>query len=93
MVDESKKTGNAYYFEPLRHELNDTFGVMKNITPDSVFSNIKGLQINPNSGSSNADADEHGDKEPQLVTPQNHDESKEKKKPKSMFKLLIKQQC
>ena len=89
MVDESKKTGNAYYFEPLRHELNDTFGVMKNITPDSVFSNLKGLQVNPNSDNSN-DADETASEEPQLVTPQNNDDSKEKKKnSKSMLKLLI----
>ena len=52
MVEESKKTGNCYHFEPLRSELNDTFGVMKNVTPDSVFSNLKGLQVNPNSDKS-----------------------------------------
>ena len=37
------KTGGVLYFEPLRVELNDCFGSLKNITPDSVFSARKGL--------------------------------------------------
>ena len=91
MVEESKKTGNCYYYEPLRSELNDTFGVMKNVTPDSVFSNIKGLQVNPNSDKSgeNAETDNGGEEEAQLVA-QTSDESKEKKKtPKSMSTINI----
>ena len=84
MVEESKKTGNAYYFEPLHSDLNDTFGAMKNMTPDSVFSNLKGLQVNPNSDKTNESEENAGDEEPQLVTPPS-DELKEKKKtPKSM---------
>ena len=80
MVEESKKSGNAYYFEPLRSELNDTFGVMKNIMPDSVFSNIKGLQVNPNTDKS-SEAEGEEDDEPQLVAPStSNDDTKEKKK-------------
>ena len=85
MVEESKKSGNCYNFEPLHHELNDTFGCMKNVTPDSVFSTIKGLQVKPNTDQTNA---EEGDEdETQLVAPStsttNNDD---KKKPsKSMW--------
>ena len=44
-----KKTGGAFYFKPLRHELTDTFGVMENIAPESVFSSRRGFEIAPNS--------------------------------------------
>ena len=55
---------------------------MKNVTPDSVYSNIKGLQINPNSDKTSNDGDETADEEVQLVTPStsNSDDSKDKKK-------------
>ena len=76
MVDESKKSGNCYIFEPLRSELNDTFGVMKNVNPDSVFSNIKGLQIAPNSDSSK---DEDTD-DIELVSVQSKDEGPKKER-------------
>ena len=49
MVQHSKKTGGAFYLEPLRFELTDTFGVMENIAPESVFSSRRGLEIAPNS--------------------------------------------
>ena len=75
MVDESNKSGNCYTFKPLRHELNDTFGVMKNVNPDSVFSNIKGLQIAPNSDSSKDDTDEV-----ELVSVQSKDETTKKER-------------
>ena len=89
MVAESKKSGNCYYFEPLHHELNDTFGAMKNVTPDSVFSNLKGLQINPNSDKSNTEEDNE-DEEPQLVAPStsNSGEDVKKKTSKSMEELI-----
>ena len=88
MVAESKKTGNFYYFEPLRHELNNTFGAMKNITPDSVFSNLEGFQINPNSDKTNSE-DETADEETQLVTPSTStpNEDLKKKQPKSMLNI------
>lgn len=89
MVDESKKTGNAYHFEPLQSKLNDTFGVMKNVTPDSVFSNIKGLQVNPHSDKTNdtEDTDNSRDEEPQLVTPSTEEVKDKKKNPKSMLHI------
>ena len=91
MVAESKKTGNCYYFEPLQHELNDTFRAMKNVTPDSVFSNLKGLQINPNSDKTNSE-DETADDEPQLVTPSTSTSNEDPKK-KSKSRLNIDSLC
>ena len=76
MVAESKKSGNCFYWEPLRAELNDTFGVMKNVNPDSVFSNLKGLQIAPNSDVSK-DSD---DGDIQLVSPDKKDEASKKER-------------
>ena len=43
MIEGDGKTGSVLYFEPLRVELNDCFGSLKNITLDSVFSAWKGL--------------------------------------------------
>ena len=87
MVEESKKTGNCYNFEPLRQELNDTFGCMKNVTPDSVFSTLKGLQVKPNSDSTETTEDGPEDETP-LVSPSTSsttNNNDEKKKPsKSM---------
>ena len=82
MVDESKKSGNCYYIEVLRTELNDTFGVMKNVNPDSVFSNLKGLQIALNSDASKQD-DGDDDDNVELITPtDSKDEGKKKKERK-----------
>ena len=87
MVEESKKTGNCYHFEPLRQELNDTFGCMKNVTPDSVFSTLKGLQVKPNSDSTESNEDGSED-ETTLVSPSTSNTTNsndDKKKPaKSM---------
>ena len=79
MVAESKKTGNCYYFEPLRHELNDTFGAMKNVTPDSVFSNLKGLQINPNSDKTSSE-DDTTEEDTELVAPSTSSTNEDSKK-------------
>ena len=49
MVEASKSTGGAYFFKPLRSELNDTFTAMSNVAPDCVFSSRKGHIKNPNS--------------------------------------------
>ena len=46
MTAAAKKTGSVLYFEPLRLELNDCFGALKDITPDQVFSNRKGMEEN-----------------------------------------------
>ena len=44
MTAAAKKTGSVLYFEPLRLELNDCFGALKDVTPDQVFSNRKGME-------------------------------------------------
>ena len=48
MVEMGKKTGGHFLWEPLRTELQDTFGALSHVSPDAVFSNINGYQINPN---------------------------------------------
>ena len=59
MVEASKTTGGAYFFEPLRAELNDTFTAMSQVAPDCVFSSHKGHEKNPNSVAEDGDgADE-----------------------------------
>ena len=50
-----KKTGGEYFFEPLRTELQDTFGALSHVSPDSVFSSISGHETNPNSLSDDED--------------------------------------
>ena len=47
MQDASKKSGSVLYFKPLRVELNDCFGALKDVRPDAVFSSRKGLKITP----------------------------------------------
>ena len=48
MVEMGKKTGGHFLWEPLRTELQDTFGALSHVAPDSVFSNIHGHENNPN---------------------------------------------
>ena len=55
MVEMGKKTGGQYFFEPLRTELQDTFGALCHVSPDSVFSSISGLENNQNSLSDEED--------------------------------------
>ena len=45
MNDASAKTGGVLYFEPLRTELHDCFGAIKNVQPDSVFSSRQGMIV------------------------------------------------
>ena len=47
MNEASSKTGGCLHFEPLCYELNDCFGALKNVQPDSVFSNRQGLIVHP----------------------------------------------
>ena len=42
---QGKTGGGGDYFEPLRYELNDCFGALKNIQPDSVFSSRQGMMV------------------------------------------------
>ena len=38
MHENAKKSGGLLLFEPLRIELNDCFGALKDVRPDAVFS-------------------------------------------------------
>ena len=62
MNEAHSKTGGVLYFEPLRYELNDCFGALKNVQPDSVFSSREGMIIHP-SASDDADDVDHDDTE------------------------------
>ena len=58
MNEAHSKTGGVLYFEPLRYELHDCFGALKNVQPDSVFSSREGMLIHP---STSDDADDDND--------------------------------
>ena len=59
MHEAQSKTGGVLYFEPLHYELNDCFGALKNVQPDSVFSSREGMIIHPSNSDDNDDnADE-----------------------------------
>ena len=45
MQTAAKKSGSVLYFEPLCVELNDCFGALKDVSPDMIFSNRKGLEL------------------------------------------------
>ena len=51
----SKKSGSVLYFKPLRVELNNCFGALKDVTPDQVFSNRKGLEKNSSENNSESE--------------------------------------
>ena len=53
MTQAAKKTGSVLYFEPLRRELQDCFGALKDVSPDQIFSNRKGMEKPPASDDSN----------------------------------------
>ena len=51
--------GSGDYFEPMTYELTDCFGALKNIQPDSVFSNRRGMVVhNLNNSSDEEDSPE-----------------------------------
>ena len=67
------------YFEPLKIELNDCFGALKDVTPDLVFSNLQGASVNESASSTSNGSDvSESHCEPKPST------SKEKK-PKSKY--------
>ena len=80
MQQAAKKTGSVLYFEPLCVELNDCFGALKDVTPDQVFSNRKGMEQN----ASKPDGDSNAENEPSTSTEENIMDNSEakRKKPK-----------
>ena len=67
------------YFEPLKAELNDCFGALKDVTPDFVYSNIEGASTHVSGGSGDASSNPN-ETEVDQAEPST---SAQKKKPKS----------
>ena len=85
MVEMGKKTGGHFLWEPLRTELQDTFGALSHVLLDAVFSNINGHESNPNALSYKEDEEglENAQANPPETTPKT-----EKVKKQSKSKLL-----
>ena len=79
MNEAQSKTGGVLYFEPLHYELNDCFGALKNVQPDSVFSSREGMIIHP-SGNDEAGDVAHDDTENSQAVPSTDVKEKDKKK-------------
>ena len=47
MTQAVKKTGSVLYFKPLRCKLQDCFRAQKDVNPDQIFSNEKGMEKPP----------------------------------------------
>ena len=78
----SKKSGLVLYFEPLKIELNDCLGALKDITPDLLFINLPGASVNESAlSTSNASDVTENNSEPQPST------SKEKKSKSKYFSV------
>ena len=80
----SKKTGSVLYFEPLRQELNDCFGALKDVTPDQVFSNRRGNE-KPHANADTNDDGANGDAQSNEVTTT----TSKKAKSKYIYILLL----
>ena len=83
MVEMGKKAGGHFLFEPLRTELQDTFGALSHVSPDAVYSNINGHENNPNSLSDEEDEEglDNAQANPPETTPKT-DKSKKQSKSK-----------
>ena len=75
MTAAAKKTGSVLYFEPLRLKLNDCFGALKDVNPDQVFSNCKGMEEK----ASNIEADETQNSESDPLPAEVTDKKRKKK--------------
>ena len=60
----SKESGSVLYFEPLKIELHDCFGALKDVCPDLVYSNLKGSS----SGRENSDGNDESNTESNTET-------------------------
>ena len=93
MNEASSKTGGVLYFEPLRYELNDCFGALKNVQPDSVFSNCDGMIRHPtNSDNDDDDSNETADTDSQATASTSKSDAiaqKKETKKKSKSKYLL----
>ena len=83
MTEAGNKTGGVLYFEPLRVELNDCFGALKNVQPDSVYSSRKGLLLHK---PTNDDGDE--DSNGANNSDKNDEQQKSKRERKNIYLLI-----
>ena len=89
MVQAPKKTGSVFYFEPLCLELNDCFGALKDVSPDMVFSNRKGLNIQGGCGDSSSDKNDETVGEQSTSTSDSDSANSTKKKAQSKCHVFI----
>ena len=81
MVEMGKKTGGHFLWEPLRTELQDTFGALSHVASDSVFSNIHEHENNPNSLTDDEDEGiENAERTPPEAATPKADKSKKQSK-------------
>ena len=85
MQTAAKKTGSVLYFEPLRVELNDCFRALKDVTPDAVYSNRRGLDESRGIGDQD-DLDASGDGARPSKSKESESDSASKKKKRSKSK-------
>ena len=81
MQTAAKKTGGVLYFEPLRVELNDCFGALKDVSPDQIYSNRKGME----EGNGSNDSETVEGVQPSTSNASDKSESGKKKKKKSNY--------
>ena len=91
MVKQDKKTGGCLYVEVLRHELNECFGALKDVTLDKVYSSRKGMLTGSNLEPE--DENDNNNNSTEDVVPSTSDSqvstSKDKKRPKSNQQHII----
>ena len=84
MTQAAKKTGSVLYFEPLHRELQDCFSALKDVSPDQIFSNRKGMEIPPASEQNNEQKE--GDAQPGTSTAEPSNSTSTKKPKSNNFK-------
>ena len=93
MNEAHSKTGGVLYFEPLRYELHDCFGSLKNVQPDSVFSSREGMIIHPSNSDEGDDDDNESNSSVSQAVPSTSSadlpKKNEKKKTKSDYISLF----
>ena len=88
MNDAATKTGGVLYFEPLRTELHDCFGAIKNVQPDSVFSSHQGMIVHTPPDDAAESSNDLESNEPDNASKDN-EQQKGPRECKSMFLLHV----
>ena len=77
------------YFEPLRVELNDCFGCLKDVSPDQVFSNRKGLETQPHNADSNGNSEQESNESMSQGDSNIENKKKKTRKSKLTFYFML----